>query len=97
VFQTGNTELDDNFKITELLQIKSIVKIINMNEKKLKKDDNDFLDTIKKQNRIGTLSKGIHTRILKRVIKERENSNKSKRGDGSIIVEMDKVTHDWTC
>jgi len=34
-------------------------------------------------------------KILKRVIKKKRNSNKSERGDDSIIIEMDKMTHDW--
>jgi len=82
-------KLGDNFKIRESSQRKSKMKIINVGEKELKMDDNDFLDTVKKQNRIATISKGVYMKI-KRVIKETTNSGKSGREDGSIIIEWMK-------
>jgi len=62
-------------------------------------DDKDLLNTIQKQNRIENDNENFHIRLLKRI----KNTNKKEmnylgrisKEKGSIIMELDKVTHDW--
>jgi len=67
--------LSENFKITELLQRKPKIKIINVGEEEIKMEDIDLVDTIKKQNRIEATSEDFHIRILKKLIKEKSNQS----------------------
>jgi len=45
---TIKTNLRDNFKIAESLQMKHKIKITNIDEEEIKMDDNDLLDIVKK-------------------------------------------------
>ena len=60
-------------------------------------NDNDLIDTIKKQNKIA-VNKECHMRIVKKIIKEKKNDkNQSERRGkekGSVIIEADEKTHE---
>jgi len=92
---TVQAELVENFKITESSQIKPKIKIVNISEEEIKLNDDNLIDTIKKQNKI-VANKEFQMRIVKRIIKEKKNddskSRKREKEKGSVIIETNKKT-----
>lgn len=94
---TVQAKLGENFKVTESPQIKPKIKIVNISEEEIKLNDDNLIDTIKKQNKMAA-NEGFQMRIVKRIIKEKQNddSKSRKRGKegGSVIIETDKKTYE---
>lgn len=94
---TVQAKLGENFKVTESPQIKPKIKIVNIDEEDIQLDDNDLIDTIKKQNQV-TTNKETHMRIVKKITKEKRNYNNQavRRGgaEGVVIMEADERTHE---
>ncbi|XP_076302220.1 uncharacterized protein LOC143220467 [Lasioglossum baleicum] len=87
------SKLGDNYNVTESFQKKPKIKIVNISEEEMEGDDDELIDTIKKQNSIGE----SHIIIVKKIQKKKhiddsQTRNKSKEGR-SIIIEVDEVTH----
>ncbi|XP_011632002.1 uncharacterized protein LOC105423786 [Pogonomyrmex barbatus] len=53
-------------------------------------DDNELINTIKKQNKIDT----VNMRIMKRMVKVKNNDQRRGNEEGSIIMEVDEETHE---
>jgi len=89
--------LGENFKVTESLQIKPKIKIVSIDEDKIKLDDNDLIDIIKRQNKI-EVNKEFQIRIVKKLIKEkriyRNQLGRRGREEGVVIIETDEITHE---
>jgi len=90
--ETVQAKLGENYKVIESPQSKPKIKIINIDVEEMNLDDNELINTIKKQNKIDTVS----MRIMKRIVKERRNNQSEKKGnkEGTIIMEVDEVTHE---
>lgn len=67
------SKLGDNYNVTESLQKKPKIKIVNISEEEMELDDDELIDTIKKQNSIGE----SHISVVKR-IQERKYIDDSK-------------------
>lgn len=89
--------LGENFMVTESLQVKPKIKIVNIDEDEIKLDDNDLIDVIKRQNKI-PVNKEFQMRIVKKIIKEKRNyrnqSGRRGREEGVVIMETDEKTHE---
>jgi len=94
---TVQAKLGEDFKVTESPQIKPKIKVVNIDAEEIKMNDNDLIDTIKKQNKIA-MNKEFHMRIVKKIMKEKKNDkNQSERRgkeEGSIIIEADEKNHE---
>lgn len=70
---------------------------MSIDEEDIQLDDNDLIDTIKKQNQV-TTNKETHMRIVKKITKEKRNySNQAERrgrAEGVVIMEADERTHE---
>lgn len=85
------SKLGENYNVTESLQKKPKIKIINISEEKMELDENELIDTIKKQNGMD----GSRISIVKKISKRKNmDDNQSRSKGGSIIVEVNEVTHD---
>lgn len=90
---TVQTKLGENYSVTESLQMKPKLKIINISEEEMELDDDELIHTVEKQNSMD----GSHMRIVKRILKKKNKDNsqsgsKGKEG-GSVIIEVDEGTH----
>lgn len=95
---TVQDKLGENFSVSESLQIKHKVKIINVGEEEMTLGDKELMDTIKKQNKID-INDGTQLRVVKRIVKGKgKDSSQTNRGgrgcEGSVIIEVDKETHE---
>jgi len=88
--------LGENFKVTESPKIKPKIKIINIDVQELKVVDDALIATIKKQNRIVAVNEGFQIRLVKKIVKEKEDANnqrKPRKEESSVIIETDEETH----
>lgn len=90
---TVQTKLGENYSVTESLQMKPKLKIINISEEEMELDDDELIHTVEKQNDMD----GSHMRIVKRILKKKnkdnsQSGNKGKEGE-SVIIEVDEGTH----
>lgn len=90
---TMQTKLGENYSVTESLQIKPKIKIINMSEEEMELDDDEFINTVKKQNSM----EESHIKIIKRLLikKNKDNGQAGSKGkdNRSVIIEVDEETH----
>lgn len=85
------SKLGENYNVTESLQKKPKIKIINISEEDMELDNDELIDTIKKQNSMD----GSRISIVKKISKRKNmDDSQSRSKGGSIIVEVDEVTHD---
>lgn len=85
------SKLGENYNVTEPLQKKPKIKIININEEEMELGDDELIDTIKRQNSMD----GSRINVVKKISKRKNmDDSQSKSKGGSIIIEVDKVTHD---
>ncbi|XP_071646044.1 uncharacterized protein [Temnothorax longispinosus] len=95
---TVRDKLGKEYKIMEPRRMVPKIKIINVGAKEMKADEENLIDTILKQNKIDGDRNGFFIRIVKKIVKERRNSNNNmrlkKKGneEGSIILEADEMT-----
>jgi len=89
--ETVQAKLGENYNVMESPQSRPKIKIINIGLEEMNLDDNELINTIKMQNKMGT----VNIRIVKRMIKEKRNKQPGKKGneEGSIIIEADEETH----
>ncbi|XP_024942642.1 uncharacterized protein LOC112494620 [Cephus cinctus] len=87
-------KMGEGFKVTESTQMKSKIKIVNIEEEELNLTDEELVDTIKTQNGIEE-TEGREWKIVKRLTKGRQQE-RNRRGpiEGSIILEVDEATHE---
>lgn len=86
----------DKYQIIKARGAQQKLKIFNLDEEEMKCDEDQIVDMIIKQNHLDEARKGFHIKILKKIIRKRsENSStaRTKRGDGTLIVEVDNATH----
>ncbi|XP_039313145.1 uncharacterized protein LOC120359509 [Solenopsis invicta] len=83
--ETVQAKLGENYKVLESSRSKPKVKIVNINLEEMNLDDNELINTIKKQNRIDT----VNMRIVKRMV-----NNQRRGNEGSVIMEIDEETHE---
>lgn len=90
--ETVQAKLGENYNVMESPQSRPKIKIINIGLEEMNLDDNELINTIKMQNKMGT----VNIRIVKRMIKEKRNKQPGKKGneEGSIIIEADEETHE---
>lgn len=88
--ETVQNKLGENYKVMEPFQSKPKIKIINIGVEEMNLDDNELINTIKKQNKIDT----VNMRIVKRMIKEKRSNQRRGNEEGSIIMEADEETHE---
>jgi len=76
----------------ESLRSKPKIKIINIGLEDMNLDDNELINTIKKQNKIDV----VNMQIVKRIVKEKRNNQSERRRneEGSIIMEVDEEMHE---
>ncbi|XP_036147299.1 uncharacterized protein LOC118647147 [Monomorium pharaonis] len=60
------SKLGDNYNVTESLPKKPKIKIVNISEEEIELDDDELIDTIKKQNSIGESRISIVKKILEK-------------------------------
>jgi len=56
----------------------------------------DLIATVKKQNKIDAVNKGFQMRLVKKIVKKKENANNQRKPgkkEGSVIIETDEETH----
>lgn len=82
------SKLDENYNVTEPLQQKPKIKIINVSMEEIILEDDEIIDIIKKQNSIGE----SHIRIVKKITKRKSMDDKGKEVV-SIIIEVEEATH----
>lgn len=85
--------------MTESIQMKPKIKIINyIGEEEMKMNNDGLIATIKKQNKIDTVNEGLNIRIVKRIVKEKRNDKsqprRAEREERFLIIETDEKTHD---
>jgi len=85
-------KLEKNYSMMESPQSKPKIKIINIGLEEMNLDDNELINTIKKQNKIDV----TNMRIVKKIVKEKRNNQSERRRneEGSIIMEVDEETHE---
>ncbi|XP_072757715.1 uncharacterized protein [Anoplolepis gracilipes] len=83
-------KLGENFKVTESLQMKPKIKIVNIDEEDIKLNDNELIDTIKKQNKVA-VNKEFQIRIIKKIIKEKRNYNVL---NARVIIILQKIVQE---
>jgi len=90
--ETVQAKLGKNYSMIESPQSKPKIKIINIGLEELNLDDNELINTIKKQHKINV----VNIRIVKRIVKEKRKNQSEKRRneEGSIIMELDEETHE---
>lgn len=89
---TMQSKLGENYNVTESLQKKNMIKVINISEEEMELDNKDLIHVIKKQNSM----EGSHINIIKKILKKNEENNQFKRKEnegGSIIMEVNEETH----
>lgn len=90
---TMQSKLGENYNVTELLQMKPKIKIIDISEKEMELNNDKLIHTVKKENSMD----GSHIRIVKRVLRKKNKDNSQSRSKekegGSVIIEVDEVTH----
>lgn len=69
---TVQPKLEENFtdNVTESLQMKLKIKIINIGEEEMELDDDELIPTVKNQNMDGS-----HIRLVKRILKKKNKDN----------------------
>jgi hypothetical protein len=87
--ETVQAKLGENYKVTES-KSKPKIKIININLEEMNLEDNELINTIKKQNKIDT----VNMRIVKRMVKAKNKEQRRGNEEGSIIMEVDEETHE---
>lgn len=95
---TVHEQLGEDVTITEPKKIKPKIKIVNVDEEEMNLEDENLLDTIKRQNKFNEAEEGFYMRIVKKIFKEKRNDNTRNRGgrreEGSIILEVDEMTYE---
>lgn len=85
------SKLGENYNVTESQQKKPKIKIINISEEEMELGDGELIDTIKRQNSMD----GSRISVVKKLSKRKNMELSQPRSkDGSIIIEVDEVTHD---
>lgn len=96
--ETVQEKLGEDFDIAEPRKRKPKLKIININEDIMKLSNQSILETIKRQNEIEGKEGVFYIRLVKRIIKEKKDdksqSGRRRKEDGSLIIEVDKRTHE---
>jgi len=72
--ETVQAELGKNYSVMESPQSKPKIKIINIGLEEMNLDDNELINTIKKQNKIDV----VNMRIVKRIVKEKKKKINQK-------------------
>lgn len=85
------SKLGENYNVTESLQKKPKIKIININEEEMELDGDELLDTIKRQNSMNESRISIVKKISKR---KNMDDSQPRSKSGAIIIEVDEITHD---
>lgn len=88
---TVQNKLGEDYNIMEPKGVMSKIKIVNIAEEEIKLDDEKLLYAIVKQNKIEDEREEFHMRIIKKIAKE---NNRGGENNGSLIIELDDVTHD---
>ena len=89
---TMQSKLGGKYNVTESVQMKPKIKIINIDGEEMVLEDEELIHTIGKQNNM----EGSHIRIIKRILqkKGKEKSQPKSKKNGAIIIEVDEETHD---
>lgn len=98
--ETVCEKMGEDFEITEPKRIKPKIKVINIGEEEMKIEDENLIETIKKQNMIDEKEEGLHIRVVEKIMRDKVEGNmKARRGDkdGILILEVDDKTHELIC
>ncbi|XP_071630104.1 uncharacterized protein [Temnothorax longispinosus] len=83
---TVQAAMGEEVKVSEPQMRKPKIKIINVGGEEMKIEDDELIDTIKKQNRIGEES-CMH--LVKKILRGKNKNTEQ----GSVIIEVDESTH----
>lgn len=87
------SKLGEMYNVTESVGKKPKLKIINISQEIMEMEDEEVVQTIRKQNNI----EGAHIDVVKRILKKnrdtRQHGNRMNE-NGAIIVKADEQTHD---
>ncbi|XP_071579731.1 uncharacterized protein [Temnothorax nylanderi] len=95
---TVQNKMGEDYKVLEQKKIEPKIKIINVGKEEMELEEENLIDTIIKQNKIDGDRNGFFIRVVKKIVKERKNSNNNMRlreegnEEGSIILEADEMT-----
>jgi len=78
--ETVQAELGKNYSVMESPQSKPKIKIINIGLEEMNLDDNELINTIKKQNKIDV----VNMRIVKRIVKEKKKKKINQKEEERI-------------
>lgn len=88
---TIQNKLGKEYNIMEPKGAKPKIKVVNIDEEKMKLENENLLNVIMKQNKIEDEKEEFHMRIIKKISKE---NTRGGGVNGSIIIELDDITHD---
>ncbi|EFN77658.1 hypothetical protein EAI_05448, partial [Harpegnathos saltator] len=88
---TVQNKLGKDYNIMEPKGAKPKIKIINIDEEEMALDDENLLNIIMKQNKLENGREEFHMQIIKKITKKYLSGGE---GNGSLLIEMDEVTHD---
>lgn len=84
-------KMGDGFKITESLQAKLKVKIVNIDKEEMQLEDEELISVIKRQNGMNEEYETRQMKIVKRIIKERDHrQNRRSLEADSVIIEVER-------
>lgn len=91
-------KLGEDFQIMEPKKIKSKIKIINVGMDVMNVEEEELVDSIKKQNALNDEREGCYIKLLKKITMDDGGDTvrirKRRRNEGSLILEVDEMTHD---
>lgn len=95
---TVQATMGEEVKVSEPQRKKLKIKIVNVGGDEIKMNDEELIDSIKKQKRIEGDGEEFSMRIVKKIFKGRKvnNERSGRRGEdeGSLIMELDDSTHE---
>lgn len=91
--ETVCEKMGENFEIMEPRRIKPKIKIINIGKEEMEIEDENLVETIRKQNMIDGKKEELHIKVVKKIMKDKSEENTRTRGgdkDRILILEVDK-------
>lgn len=94
---TVQDKMGTDYKIMEPRGAETKLKIINVGEEEMKLEEEDIINTIKRQNKLNDEREGFYMKIVKKIMKGKKDDGiqqRREKGDGSIILVVDEDTHE---
>lgn len=96
---TVQNKLGDKYQVVEPRATEPKLKIFNVEEDEMKLEEEDIIELLIKQNQLEKERKGFHMKIVKKIIKDKENGNRNttrkQTSEGTLILAVDEITHNW--